>query len=391
MDRESVTSVERDGEGSDISKLPQDMKEMVFAKLSFESIYGSRAVCKEWNSILSSYNFLSSLPTQNPWLLIYGKKIDGNRYYMAYHFSAQKWMTLPLSFLPNLQRGNVKDLAGWGQGLLLFQETPTPQLFICNPLMRSYAELKIKLTNKFIRIVQGGKKGPYLVVCPHSKIFSFKIYHYFQDSWKIKLQFAAERGSNISGHRLKEMVQCNDALFWMGWSPETIVGYKIKDEGFIKPVTVAPLPPEIVQPRGHILSMVSYGKSVLVVGSTRRITTLQRLGRSLWLFRGIVIWELFEDEGDELVWKWKEFARMPQQSIPQHLDPTSIGQCVCVGDYLCFSLVWSWKSPPIFAYNLKGGFWQRLPPCTNHYHEQMKMMSFEPKLNNYHFLGKSRE
>ncbi|GLJ15243.1 hypothetical protein SUGI_0249290 [Cryptomeria japonica] len=392
MELKSVTALERGRDDHDISKLGRDMKEMVFAKLSFETICSSRAVCKEWNSILSSHSFLS-LPIQNPWLLICDKKIDGNWSCMAYHFSAQKWIPLPLYFLPNLRHHNIRDLSGTGQGLLLFRETPTPQLFVCNPLIKSYREIKLDLTDKFIHIVERGNNGPYLVVWSHSNLFFFQIYHYFQDSWRIKFQFEGESVSNIL---CREIVECNGVIFWRGISPRTIVGYNIKDEGFIKPVTVAPLPHQMDGPDVHILSMVSYGNSVLVVGFTTPIRPLRRtiiLDRPMFancpMFVGMVIWELFEDEDeeDELVWKWEEFASMP---LPQFLKEGD-QICVCVGDYLCFSSKWGGESATVFAYNLKEGFWHCLPPCNSYYREERMIMSFEPKFNSYPILGKSRE
>ncbi|GLJ15271.1 hypothetical protein SUGI_0249850 [Cryptomeria japonica] len=392
LKHEIVTAVEEEQRG--ISKLPQYIKELVFTNLSFDSICRSRIVCKEWNSILSSESFLFSLPTQNPWLLICGKKKNGNWYCMAYCFSAQKWMTLPLSFLPKQKRGQFRYLLNAGKGLLLFREIPTafsnPLKRFCNPFMRSYAEVEIDLTNKYIGIVEGENKEPYLVVWSDYKRFSFQIYHYFQDSWRIKYQFAGETESHII---LDEMVECNGILFWrVVWRESlssSVIGYKIQDEGFISPITVAPLPPEMfetfsvrvafmLQPL-HFLSMISYGSSVLVVGIFKESPAR------------IVIWELFQDEENELVWKWKEFARIPPQSLPQSLDEQlEHMECVGVGDYLCFSnRLGEDESGKVFAYNLRQRFWQCLE-----YDKWMMMkriVSFEPKLSHYQFLGKSRE
>ncbi|XP_057858102.2 uncharacterized protein LOC131067170 [Cryptomeria japonica] len=410
MERELIATVEGDAEQLDIVKLPLAMKELIFEKLSIQLICSSRIVCKEWNSILSSQSFLYSLSTQNPWLLICSQQVCGNWGCMAYCFSAQKWITLPLSFLPNPEGQNVRNLLRWGQGLLIFQETPTSQLFVCNPLMRSYAEIEIDLTHRFIHIVQRRNKDPYLVVCSNSEIFSFQIYHYFQDAWKIKFQFAGETESDVM---CNEMVECNGVLFWTAMVPTTIVGYNIKDGGLISPVIVAPLPRQMVQDLNKcVLYIVSYGSSVLVVGIFHEkidwidpfAALIPALDITHPLFishidfdrtfpnrMGIVIWELFQDEEDKLVWKWKEFARMSSQSLPQYLDPDWWhGKCVCVGEYLCFSNLYRGaEGAKVFAYNLKEGFWQRLPPCKIRYNK-LTMMSFEPKFNLFQLLGKLR-
>ncbi|GLJ56355.1 hypothetical protein SUGI_1222280 [Cryptomeria japonica] len=507
MERKSITTVEGYTGQGDISKLPQAMKELIFGKLTFQSIWSSRMVCKEWNFILSSQSFLSSLFIRNLWLLICGQDEYRNWCCMVYCFSAQKWMTLPLFILPNPEREYIRDLSmlSIGQGLLLFRKSSS-QLFVCNPLDRSYAEIEIDLTEKFVHIVEGENKEPYLVVCSNSPKFNFQIYHYVEDSWRIKCQFAWETRSRISCH---EMVECNGVLFWKGASPTTIISFKIQDEGFINPVTVAPLPRNVEDMHANDFSMVSYGSSILVVGifDERYEQLLDMIERSIppnvpwlggthpvlggihplhggihplyggihastshnnralggipassshmnnmmlgpmnpWLGgihasigrslpplvgtdasiphnnpilgeinasiphkkprlgrthpslggiepnkTGIVIWELAQDEEDKLVWNWKEFARMPPQSLPQYLrNDLWYRKCACVGDYLCFSSLFGGE---VFAYNLKEGFWQRLPPCKIHFFErEPMMMSFEPKLNHYQFLGKLRE
>ncbi|GLJ15273.1 hypothetical protein SUGI_0249920 [Cryptomeria japonica] len=408
MKREFITAAEGDGEERGISNLPLIMKELVFSKLPVESICSSRVVCKEWNFILSSQRFLSSLSIQNPWLLMCGKEMNETWVCMAYCFSAQKWMTLPLCLPPDL---DISFSSGAGQGLLLFEKASPRQLFVCNPLMRSYAEIEMDLTDKFIAFLQVGNKEPYLVVCSTSGYkFSFKIYHHFQDSWRIKFQITEETTSNISVFRMDEMVECNDVLFMRRISLETIVtivGYKIKADGFSSPVTIAPLSPQMVKDL-TVCNMVSYGSSILVVGIIQELDpfffevaldldpllSFNPLSTGTGLNKtGIVIWELFQDEENELIWKWKEFARMPPHSLPQYVieylndyayKDWFYGDCACVGDYLCFN------AASVFAYNLKCGFWQRLPPHKSHYSNQ-KMISFEPKLYHYQFPRKSSE
>ncbi|XP_057852580.1 F-box/kelch-repeat protein At5g15710-like [Cryptomeria japonica] len=406
MKGESIVAVEGDANHCGISKLPQDLKELIFSKLPLESICSSRIICKEWNFILSSVNFLSSVPIQYPWLLICNDQKDKSWCCMTYCFSAQKWRTLSLSFLPKPKGGNTRFLRRVGLGLLHFQEISTSQLFVCNPLMRSYAEIEIDATGKFMHIVQRGNREPYLVICSNFGEFSFQIYHYFQGSWNIKFQFAGEmRSSHILCY---EMVVCNNVLFWRGPRLRVIIGFKIQDEGFISPVTLAPLPSEMVEDRDLLLlSMVSYGSSVLFVfvklnnqrldktypPSFRGIhpSTVENICELDRTQEGIIIWELFQDEENELVWKWKEFLRMPPLSLHEYLDEDWwYGDCVCVGDYLCFSGLYGGESVKVFAYNLKEGFWQRLPPCKME-NRNWRMVSFEPKPYLYQFLRKSRE
>ncbi|GLJ33381.1 hypothetical protein SUGI_0671500 [Cryptomeria japonica] len=74
-------------------------------------------------------------------------------------------------------------------------------------------------------------------------------------------------------------------------------------------------------------------------------------------YESILIWELFREEENELVWKWKEFLRMPPLSLHEYLDDDwwhAHEACVCVGDYLCFSSLLGDEGARVFAYNLKG-------------------------------------
>ena len=97
---------------------------------------------------------------------------------------------------------------------------------------------------------------------------------------------------------------------------------------------------------------------------------------------GIVICELYEEEEeDESVWNWREFVRIPSQSLPQNYHPQWWQpKCVCVGDYLCFGSECEDRSATVFAYNLREGVWQDISPSDNHHINwtiMKRMMSFE--------------
>ena len=115
------------------------------------------------------------------------------------------------------------------------------------------------------------------------------------------------------------------------------------------PVRVAPLPYEMIRDLHVIImaqllsvhgySMVSYGSSILVV-ATFHLGTVRPSGLFVLSTRnppnrtGIVIYELYEEEEeDESVWNWREFVRIPSQSLPQNYHPQWWQlKCVCVGD-----------------------------------------------------------
>ncbi|GLJ46940.1 hypothetical protein SUGI_0990540 [Cryptomeria japonica] len=161
------------------------------------------------------------------------------------------------------------------------------------------------------------------------------------------------------------MVACNGVLFFAAL-PLTIVGYNIQDD-FIRPVRIARLPRHILDDNLYTLLMGAYGLSVLLV-----------LVNMSDPFKGMIVLELFQDEKDELFWQWREFAIMSPTSISiLHYFEEGYGNCVLVGEYLCF-IRQRGKFVQGVAYNLKEGFWQCLPQCANI--EYSMVLSFQPKL-----------
>ncbi|GLJ25262.1 hypothetical protein SUGI_0483600 [Cryptomeria japonica] len=385
MEGNLISVVAGDEEQRGISELPLHLMEIIFKELPLISISHSRLVCKEWNEILSSCYFLSSLLKQDPWLLIFGR---GNC--MAYCFSIQNWKPISLSFLPTPLR-NEYMLSSTALGLLAFRETPqsssleTPpppslensKLYLCNPLMRIYFPTKIEATRNPIHIFSARNGEPYLVMMLdeyHSKI-AFRIYHFCGDSWRIKFEFQEEIDSSTleRGCYFGLMVECNGFLFLWTSGPEIIYGFSIEVD-CIKPVRIAPLPRQLVEDTikgsDHI---VAYGSSVLLVLPVTSKRTCN-------MVEGMIIWELFQDDEDKLLWKWREFARMSPASLTPYFGRGRwFYMCIAVGDYLCFGIVErDMRRNKVAAYNLKEGSWQFLPQCGGQ--TITEMLSFDPKL-----------
>ncbi|GLJ25285.1 hypothetical protein SUGI_0484030 [Cryptomeria japonica] len=375
MEGNLLSVVAGDEEQRGISELPLHVMQVIFEKLPLISICRSRLVCKEWNQILSSRDFLSSLPKQDPWLLMFGES-----YCMAYSFSTQNRRAIPLSFLPT-HVPNDHMLSSTALGLLAFRETPqsssleNSDLYIFNPLMRIHSRTKIDKNHSYIDIIHGRNGEPYLVTMQldeYNPKISFRIYHYCGDSWRIKFDFQEETEGRGSRY-YDEMVECNGFLFLWTSRPEIIYGYSIEVD-CIKPVRIAPFPRQLVEDTtkgfDHI---VAYGSSVLLVVSFFSNCT-DNMGE------GMVIWELFQDDQDKLLWNWREFARMSSASLTPFLDGDScFFMCVTVGDYLCFGIEEeAMRCDKVAAYNLKEGSWQIVPQCRGI--TIYEMLSFDPKL-----------
>lgn len=126
--------------------LPKDVLERVFYHLLLVDIVRSRAVCKHWNQILTSTQFLrhySKLPNINSWLtLIHDQGGDGTannrRLLNLYDPSLHRFYELDLSFLPPQF---IIPVAA-SRGLVCVAESnSTISLCLCNPLTKKYRML----------------------------------------------------------------------------------------------------------------------------------------------------------------------------------------------------------------------------------------------------------
>ncbi|GLJ46913.1 hypothetical protein SUGI_0989850 [Cryptomeria japonica] len=177
----------------------------------------------------------------------------------------------------------------------------------------------------------------------------------------MKFEFSEEKDFAIYQCKI---VTCNGVLFFSAQLPITIVGYNIRG-AFINPVKIAALPRHIVEDDNvRRLFMGANGLSVLVVVVNKDPS------------ESMIMLELFEDEKDELVWEWREFATRPPMSLPLYFDIV-YGDFVVVGDYLCFIRRNGVVAEGV-AYNLKDGLWQSLPQCSDV--KYFRILSFQPQL-----------
>lgn len=127
----------------DVEELPKDVLERVFYHLPLLDIVRSLSVCKRWNQILSSVQFLrhySKLVHNNSWLtLIHDQGHDGmdsnSRLLSLYDPSLHKFYELDLSFLPPQFIIPVAALRGL---LCVAESDATNSLCLCSPLTKKY-------------------------------------------------------------------------------------------------------------------------------------------------------------------------------------------------------------------------------------------------------------
>lgn len=129
-----------------MDELPKDVLERVFSYLPLVDVVRSISVCKHWNQILASIQFLrhySKLTHNNSWLtLIHDQGDDGmannRRLLNFYDPSLHRFYELDLSFLP--PRFILPVAAS--RGLICVAESnATHSLCLCNPLTKKYRML----------------------------------------------------------------------------------------------------------------------------------------------------------------------------------------------------------------------------------------------------------
>lgn len=149
-------------EACDIAKLPEEIVIRMLARLPVAQLFRARAVCKQWNILTSTPEFLEVsremlVPQHAYFPVIVSRpqyytpgverntesRSEGNRnrntflnVFFGYNHSLKKWQRLPpLDFLPQEARVPVAS----SKGLVCFRGDAS--LFLCNPVARTWREL----------------------------------------------------------------------------------------------------------------------------------------------------------------------------------------------------------------------------------------------------------
>ncbi|GLJ55020.1 hypothetical protein SUGI_1181140 [Cryptomeria japonica] len=180
---------ERSDEESVWSEFPEHIVEEIFSNLLFEFTLRFRIVCKQWDKLLSSNRFLSSLAESDPWILLCSSTDC-----MAYCFLTQSWKNLSLSFLPSrttktLSLGNSRFCSS-GAGLLLIQFGWPRKYMICNPITRTYRYIHpvISQSATLSAIMDDGESYKIVGVTHEGNHGSLRIYHCSKSSCQIELE-----------------------------------------------------------------------------------------------------------------------------------------------------------------------------------------------------------
>lgn len=143
-------------------QLPDDLVEQVVAWLPVSSLCRARCVCRAWKTGTASAAFAAlhaaaaaARPAADTWILMFAD--PHYRTAVAYEAAADRWRTLPLSFLPR----NVYYVTAAG-GLLCFrllEPDGGTSMCMCNPLTGAWRKLPPMLADFYgglVALVAGG-------------------------------------------------------------------------------------------------------------------------------------------------------------------------------------------------------------------------------------------
>ncbi|OWM83676.1 F-box/kelch-repeat protein At3g61590-like [Punica granatum] len=320
----SCSEVDADDEGMQeeypvsLDLMPNDTLERILSFLPIESIYKAESVCKRWQTIVRSRNFIRNIyPVhhQLPWYYMF--KCTNKHTGHAYDPNLRKWNRISL---PNCTESS--DLIiGTSGGLVSFYDIDvrTGKLYVGNPLTRQWRELieppglnlpeygALSMTRSRKSSSEGGSYRISIVESKHVSVnflewnLSIHLYDSESKTWRTPLRevLTGWRGGN-------ESAICDGSLYFLmyaaggGWNMQyqhglarySLSGQSLGHDSLAR--SFIPAPCTLTCGR-----LMNHGERLVMVGG---IGKEGRPGR----LKGIGIWVL---NGS----KWDEIAMMPQE------------------------------------------------------------------------------
>ncbi|KAL4573783.1 hypothetical protein LXL04_020600 [Taraxacum kok-saghyz] len=269
-------------------EFPEDLHEAVIARLPVATFFRFRSVCQKWNSLLTSSSFsieCSRLPNpQQPWFYTSHENINTGEIYDPV---AGKWHHPTAPAIPT--KMIILPMAAAG-GLVCFLDIGHRSFYVCNPLTRSFKELKgSRSVRVWSRVAVGMsvKQGGYgYVIMWVGSEGEYEVYDSAIDSWtcpgNIKVTLP------LSLNFRSQSVSVDGWIYFLRSDPDGIVGYDV-ETGNWKQFTV-PAPVHLSDQ-----TLAECGGRIMLVGLLRKNAATC-----------VCIWEL-----QKMTLLWKEVDRMP--------------------------------------------------------------------------------
>lgn len=328
--------------------LPEDLHEPVIARLPIATFFRFRAVCRRWNSLLSSGSFsrhFAEVRRMNPWFYnvvhdrIYGSDtINGGAMYDP---SLKKWHH---PSIPALRSKILLTVASAG-GLVCLLDINSRHLYICNPVIKTVKELPPRSARLRLRVAIG------MVLTENATNRSYKvvwlgcngdheIYDSAQNSWSRGGSLPQSIKLPLSLNSRSQTVCIGSTLYFVRTNPDGILTYDVAT-GVWKQFII-PLPLDITD---HMIAECG-GKVMLAGLLSKNAATC------------VCIWEL-----QKMTLLWKEVDRMPNISCLEYYGKRVKMTCMGNQGMLMLSLR-SIRSNRFITYDLCRKKWETVPDCT---------------------------
>lgn len=351
------------------SSLPRDAMESVILRLPIRSLMRVRAVCKEWNSAITSEGFTdlySRIPNRNPWLLIFPQN-DGS-VGLAYDASSQNWFEIPLSFLPFESR-----VVATAEGM--FCLVPKASLrkvwIVCNPISRSWRELPsppsiFKLFFVLVGILVDEDAKSFKIVRAGSKLVAEDSEQFIltTEVYDSSLRCWRKGGSILLDAPLSPWKAMSGGILYCVTSslPYRVLAYDVKGAYWFE--LKAPMPENL-----SLARLVDHGDQLLMVGGIGHYGVTSEIG----------IWKLNSTGA-----VWKEVGWMPRPYRNDLLNSLSRRfMCIGQGNLLYFS---NKKCQGVLQHNLIAKSWQWIPlspSIVNFHYYMLRGFYFQPRLHTW--------
>ncbi|XP_057439609.1 F-box/kelch-repeat protein At3g61590-like [Lotus japonicus] len=337
--------------------LPGDLLEHILMYLPIASIFRACCVCKRWREIVTKERFLSNLShilPQKPWYFMFTNCDEPIGY--AFDPFLRKWYGVELPCI---------DTSNWfiasSGGMVCFMDYDIKdELYVCNPITKSYKKLEDHPALKFsdynaLALSVNRESHSYTVAIVRSKQvpktffewdISIHLYHSEKVTWETPLTEVSMgwRGGN-------ESVICNGVLYFLAYSTgggllenrHALVAYNLSNCSSQDSLTTSFIPVPCYLTCARLMNLK--GKLVMVGG----------IGKSARhdIIKGVGIWVLNDR-------KWEEIGRMPLKFFQGFGEFDDVFASSGADDLI---FIQSYGAPTLLIYDMSHNQWKWSPKC----------------------------
>ncbi|KAL9256988.1 F-box only protein 6-like protein [Drosera capensis] len=321
---------------------PEDLLEVVIARLPIATFFHFRSVCQKWNSLLSSPSFshhCARVPQTQPWF--YTITHENLATASMYDPSMMKWRH-PAIPPPPPKVVILLPVASAG-GLICFLDIGHTYFYVCNPLTRTWKELPARSVEVWSRVAVGmlwdrnPSKGYKILWVGHNG--EHEIYNSVQNSWTRPGEAPVGIKLPLSLNFRSQAVSIDATIYFLRSDPDGIVSYDLETRVWKQFMVPSP-------PHSTDYSLAECGGRIMLVGLlTKNAATC------------VCVWEL-----QRMTLLWKEVDRMPNIWCLEFYGKQVRMSCLGNKGLLMLSLR-SRRMSRIVTYDVLKREWLGVPRC----------------------------